>query len=107
VGFLRNSQLGVRHSLNANYVWQLPVKTVPHGRGPDYLVKERQVSGTIFARTGFPYMVIDLAERVTWLGKISMEQSTRCQSSHSAGRIPAEQEQWLHPSRILVGRRKW
>jgi hypothetical protein len=52
----------VRHSLNANYVWQLPVKTMLHGRGPDYLVKGWQVSGTIFARTGFPYTVIDLAE---------------------------------------------
>jgi len=52
----------VRHSLNANYVWQLPVKTVLHGRGPDYLVRGWQVSGTIFARTGFPYTVIDLAE---------------------------------------------
>jgi hypothetical protein len=52
----------VRHSLNANYVWQLPVKTVLHGRSPDYLVRGWQVSGTIFARTGFPYTVIDLAE---------------------------------------------
>jgi Carboxypeptidase regulatory-like domain len=52
----------VRHSLNANYVWHLPVKTVLHGRGPDYLVKGWQVAGTIFARTGFPYTVIDLAE---------------------------------------------
>jgi Carboxypeptidase regulatory-like domain len=52
----------VRHSLDANYVWQLPVKTMLHGRGPDYLVKGWQVSGTVFARTGFPYTVIDLAE---------------------------------------------
>jgi len=52
----------VRHSLNANYVWQLPVKTMLHGRGADYLVNGWQFSGTIFARTGFPYTVIDLAE---------------------------------------------
>jgi len=52
----------VRHSLNANYVWQLPVKTMLHGRGSDYLVNGWQVSGTIFARTGFPYTVIDSAE---------------------------------------------
>ena len=52
----------VRHSLNANYVWQLPVKTMLYGRGPDYLVKGWRVSGTIFARTGFPYTVLDLAE---------------------------------------------
>jgi hypothetical protein len=52
----------VRHSLNANYVWQLPVKTVLRGRGLNYLLRGWQVSGTIFARTGFPYTVIDLAE---------------------------------------------
>ena len=52
----------VRHSLNANYVWQLPVKTVLGSRGPDTLVRGWQVSGTIFARTGFPYTAIDLAE---------------------------------------------
>jgi hypothetical protein len=52
----------VRHSLNANYVWQLPVKIMLRGRGADFLVKGWQVSGTIFARTGFPYTVIDLAE---------------------------------------------
>ena len=52
----------VRHSLNANYVWQLPVKTMLRGRGSDYIVKGWKVSGTIFARTGFPYTVIDLAE---------------------------------------------
>ncbi|MBV8478008.1 MAG: TonB-dependent receptor [Acidobacteria bacterium] len=52
----------VRHSLNANYVWDLPLKTMLHGHGYDSLVKGWQVSGTIFARTGFPYTVIDLAE---------------------------------------------
>jgi hypothetical protein len=52
----------VRHSLNANYVWQLPVKNVLRGHGSDSLVKGWKVSGTFFARTGFPYTAIDLAE---------------------------------------------
>ena len=52
----------VRHSMNANYVWELPVKAAFGGRGSDYLVKGWQVSGTIFARTGFPYTVFDFAE---------------------------------------------
>jgi hypothetical protein len=52
----------VRHSFNANYVWQVPVKVALHGHGSDYLVKGWQISGTIFARTGFPYTVIDGAE---------------------------------------------
>ena len=32
------------------------------GRGPDYLLKGWQVSGTIFARTGLPFTVFDNAE---------------------------------------------
>jgi hypothetical protein len=52
----------VRHSFNANYVWEIPVKKVLRGRGPESLVKGWQVSGTIFAHTGFPYTVIDPAE---------------------------------------------
>ena len=63
--FLRGSygpaDYDVRHSFNGNYVWQLPVKTVLHGRGLNYLLKGWQISGTIFVRTGFPYTVIDLA----------------------------------------------
>jgi len=38
------------------------VKAVLHGHGSDYLVTGWQISGTIFARTGFPYTVIDAAE---------------------------------------------
>lgn len=52
----------VRHSLNANYVWELPVKAALRGHGPDNMVKGWQVSGTVFVRTGFPYTVIDFAE---------------------------------------------
>jgi hypothetical protein len=56
------AEYDVRHSLNANYVWELPVKAALGGRGPEYLVKGWQISGTIFARTGFPYTVFDHAE---------------------------------------------
>jgi Carboxypeptidase regulatory-like domain len=49
----------VRHSVNASYVWEVPVRAVLRGHGSDYLVKGWQVSGTIFARTGFPYTVFD------------------------------------------------
>jgi hypothetical protein len=52
----------VRHSFNANYVWEVPVKAALRGHGSDYLVKGWQVSGTIFARTGFPYTVFDYFE---------------------------------------------
>jgi hypothetical protein len=53
------SEYDVRHSFNANYVWELPLKAALHGRGPNALVSGWQISGTIFARTGFPYTVID------------------------------------------------
>ena len=82
----------VRHSLNANYVWQLPVKTMLHGRGPDSLVKGWQVSGTIFARTGFPYTVIDFAETGNLAPNNFYGTIYPCQSPHSAGRIPVERE---------------
>jgi hypothetical protein len=49
----------VRHSLNANYVWELPLKAAFGGHGPDYLLKGWQISGTISARSGFPYTVLD------------------------------------------------
>jgi hypothetical protein len=52
----------VRHSFNASYVWEIPVKAALRGHGPDRLVKGWQVSGTIFARTGFPYTVFDFFE---------------------------------------------
>jgi hypothetical protein len=49
----------VRHSFNANYVWELPLKAALGGRGPQFLVGGWQVSGTIFAHSGFPYTVFD------------------------------------------------
>lgn len=53
------AEYDVRHSFNASYVWEVPVKAAWGGHGPDFLVKGWQISGTIFARTGFPYTVFD------------------------------------------------
>ncbi|MFZ0797298.1 MAG: hypothetical protein WAM98_05875, partial [Terriglobales bacterium] len=52
----------VRHSMNANYIWEVPLKEALRGHGPKSLVKGWQVSGTVFARTGFPYTAVDFAE---------------------------------------------
>jgi hypothetical protein len=52
----------VRHSLNANYVWEVPLKAALRGRGWDSVVNGWQVSGAIFARSGFPYTVFDYIE---------------------------------------------
>jgi len=56
------AEYDVRHSVNANYVWELPVKAVFQGHGPDSLLNGWQISGTLFARTGFPYTVFDMAQ---------------------------------------------
>ena len=49
----------VRHSLNANYVWQIPFRKMMGGHGWAPLVEGWQVSGAVFYRTGFPFSVID------------------------------------------------
>ncbi len=56
------AEYDVRHSLNASYVWELPLKSAFRRHGPDTVLAGWQVSGTIFARTGFPYTVFDSAE---------------------------------------------
>jgi len=49
----------IRHSFNANYIWEIPLKAMLGNHGPDYLVSGWQISGTIFARGGFRYTVYD------------------------------------------------
>ena len=61
-GSYGSADYDVRHSFNANYVWTVPVRAALRGHGPDYLVNGWQISGTIFARNGFPYTVYDNAE---------------------------------------------
>ena len=55
------AEYDVRHSMNANYVWELPFKSLWRGHGRNALVNGWQISGTFFARTGFPYTVFDEA----------------------------------------------
>lgn len=56
------AEYDVRHSFNANYVWEVPLRTALRGHGPQLLVDGWQLSGTVFARTGFPYTVFDFNE---------------------------------------------
>jgi hypothetical protein len=53
------AEYDVRHSLNANYTWELPLRAALGRHGPDVLVKGWQVAGTVFVRTGLPYTVLD------------------------------------------------
>ena len=55
------AEYDVRHSMNANYVWKPSLKSLLRGHGPEALFTGWQVSGTFFARTGFPYTVFDTA----------------------------------------------
>ena len=47
-----NADYDTRHSINANYVYEIP-------KGPTEFLKGWQLSGTFFWRTGFPYTVIN------------------------------------------------
>jgi hypothetical protein len=56
-----NADQDIRHSLNANYIWELPIKQyVTRGHGPDRLLKGWDVNGSVFLRSGFPYTLVDL-----------------------------------------------
>ena len=51
-----------RHILNANYVYELPIKRfITRGHGPDRLLKGWDVNGAVFLRTGFPFTVVNNA----------------------------------------------
>ncbi len=47
-----NADYDTRHYLSANYVYEIP-------KGPTQFLKGWQLSGTLFARSGLPYTVVD------------------------------------------------
>jgi hypothetical protein len=49
----------VRHYINANYVWELPIRKALGNHGFAPLVDGWQVAGTVFHRTGLPFSVED------------------------------------------------
>ncbi len=49
----------VTHYFSANYVWQLPIRKMLMGHGWSRVVDGWQVSGTVFARTGMPFTLVD------------------------------------------------
>lgn len=49
-----NADYDVRHYFSLNYVW-----TIPHWRGPKQALDGWVFSGTIFARSGLPFTVVD------------------------------------------------
>jgi hypothetical protein len=57
--FYGPSDYDIRHYFDMNYVWEIPIRRMMFGHGWAPLVNGWQVSGTIFARSGLPYSVID------------------------------------------------
>jgi hypothetical protein len=53
------SDYDARHYLSVSYVYTLPIRKMLGGRGWAPLVDGWQVAGAIFARSGFPYTVVD------------------------------------------------
>ena len=49
----------IRHNLNAQYVYQLPIKV--RGRGLGYALNGWQISGTVFWHSGIPFSVLSTA----------------------------------------------
>jgi hypothetical protein len=49
----------VRHNLNANFVWELPIRKALMGHGWAPLVDGWQTSGSFFYRTGLPFTALD------------------------------------------------
>jgi Carboxypeptidase regulatory-like domain len=53
-----NADYDVRHYFSANYVWDNSLRHLFHG-GPNVLFGGWTISGTVFARTGLPFSVVD------------------------------------------------
>jgi len=56
-----NADYNVPQYLNANYVYNLPIRQLFGGHGNKYLVDGWQVSGTMFTRSGLPWSAVDPA----------------------------------------------
>jgi hypothetical protein len=108
-GSYGSADYDTRHSFNASYVWQLPLKRLLHGHGSELLVTGWQVAGTIFARSGFPYTVLDgqeasLLERNNFFGSFYAVPVGPIGSEGSCGRRAASPpaSQSCQPSQVLA-----
>lgn len=58
-GMYGNADYDVRHYFSLNYLWELPFKRLTFGHGPDSVLKGWNVSGTVLARSGLPFTIVD------------------------------------------------
>ena len=104
------AQYDIRHSFNANYLWEVPIRSALRGRGSQYIVDGWQLSGTVFAHTGFPYTVYDISESdalnaKNFFGTVFAVPVTPLGSQGSCGEgaaIPASPKPCL-PPQVLPG----
>jgi len=67
-GMYGNADYDVRHYFSLQYLWELPIKRMTFGHGPDSVLKGWNVSGTLMARSGLPFTVVDEGETGTLEG---------------------------------------
>lgn len=67
-GMYGNADYDVRHYFSLQYLWELPIKRLTFGHGPTALVRGWNVSGTLMARTGLPFTVVDEGTTTTLEG---------------------------------------
>jgi hypothetical protein len=53
-----NADYDVRHYFSASYVWDNPLRHLTR-RGPNALLSDWTISGTVFTRSGLPFTVLD------------------------------------------------
>jgi hypothetical protein len=85
------AEYDVRHSVNANYVWELPLKAAFSAHGPNSLVTGWQISGTVLFHSAYPYSVFDgfeqgLLQQKNYFGSIYAVPVRRLGKDPSCGR---------------------
>lgn len=58
-GMYGSADYDVRHYFSLQYLWELPIKRLTFGHGPDSVLRGWNVSGTLLARSGLPFTIVD------------------------------------------------
>ncbi len=91
----------IRHNLNAQYVYQLPVKVRSHAMG--YVLNGWQVSGTVFWHSGIPFSVLSTPYSANGNGIVQGS------GPQFASLVPGEPLYQRHPIQGITqpGTRQW
>jgi hypothetical protein len=58
-GMYGSADYDVRDYFSLQFLWELPIKRLTFGHGPDALVRGWNVSGTLLTRSGMPFTIVD------------------------------------------------